>query len=185
MPSTTKSPRTWVCCGCANECVAGAEPSTQRLTLCTDTAEQLAELAFEKFQAPAFFLSKNAVLTAFASGRGTALVLDVGGGVTSATAVHDGYVLGRPMKRHLLGGDLLNEIALKSWELRNPAQEAPVKLGSSSAPSKAMWREAACTHPRAARVGPQDTQNTSACVERQRKPPFTAPSTARCIHSST
>ena len=85
-------------------------------------AAQLAEIAFEKFSAPAFFLSKNAVLTAFASGRGTALVLDVGGGVTSATAVHDGYVLGRPLKRHNLGGDAINEVLLKSWELRNPSQ---------------------------------------------------------------
>jgi len=95
-----------------------AEPSWNPLP----AREKLAELAFEKFNAPAFFLSKNAVLTAFASGRGTALVLDVGGGVTSATAVHDGYVLGRPLKRHTLGGDLLNEIALKASELRTPPQ---------------------------------------------------------------
>jgi len=65
-------------------------------------------------------LWQNAVLTAFASGRSTALVLDIGGGVTSATAVHDGYVLGRPLKRHTLGGDLLNEIALKAISLRKP-----------------------------------------------------------------
>uniref|UniRef100_A0A7S3C203 Actin-related protein 4 n=1 Tax=Haptolina ericina TaxID=156174 RepID=A0A7S3C203_9EUKA len=95
-----------------------AEPSFNPL----QTREKLAEIAFEKFSAPAFFLSKNAVLTAFASGRGTALVLDVGGGVTSATAVHDGYVLGRPLKRHNLGGDAINEVLLKSWELRNPSQ---------------------------------------------------------------
>ena len=43
---------------------------------------KLTELAFEKFQIPALFLSKNAVLAAFAAGRGTAMVLDVGGGPT-------------------------------------------------------------------------------------------------------
>lgn len=83
--------------------------------------EKMTELAFEKFNVPAFFLCKNAVLTAFASGRGTALVLDVGGGMTSATAVHDGYVLNRPLKRSPLAGDMLNELLLKSAELRDPA----------------------------------------------------------------
>jgi actin-like protein 6A len=82
--------------------------------------EKMAELVFEKFGVPAFFLSKNAVLTAFASGRGTALVLDVGGGVTSAAAVHDGYVLSRSVRRHALAGDLINEMLLKSAQLRNP-----------------------------------------------------------------
>ena len=80
--------------------------------------EKLTEIAFEKFGVPAFFLSKNAVLTAFASGRGTALVLDVGGGVTSAAAVHDGYVLSRSVRRHNLAGDAINEIMCRSAQLR-------------------------------------------------------------------
>ena len=83
--------------------------------------EKLAELVFEKFQAPALFLGKQAVLSAFAAGRGTALVLEIGGGVTTATAVHDGYALSKPLKRSALGGDLLNEMALKSLQLREPA----------------------------------------------------------------
>lgn len=60
---------------------------------------KMTELAFEKFQIPALFLSKNAVLAAFAAGRGTAMVLDVGGGATCAAAVHDGYVLNKPLKK--------------------------------------------------------------------------------------
>jgi actin-like protein 6A len=60
---------------------------------------KLTELAFEKFQIPALFLSKNAVLAAFAAGRGTAMVLDVGGGATCAAAVHDGYVQNKPLKK--------------------------------------------------------------------------------------
>ena len=42
---------------------------------------------------PAFYLCKNAVLAAFASGRSTALVLDTGSVQTTAIPVHDGYVL--------------------------------------------------------------------------------------------
>ena len=40
--------------------------------------EKLTELMFEKYNVPAFFLVKNAVLAAFANGRSTALVLDSG-----------------------------------------------------------------------------------------------------------
>lgn len=55
--------------------------------------EHLTELMFEKYNVPAFFLVKNAVLAAFANGRSTGLVLDSGATQTSAVPVHDGYVL--------------------------------------------------------------------------------------------
>jgi hypothetical protein len=80
--------------------------------------EKMTELVFEKLGVPALFLAKSAVLTAFASGRGTALVLDIGGGVASATAVHDGYVLSRSVRRHALAGDAINELVLRSAQLR-------------------------------------------------------------------
>lgn len=40
--------------------------------------EKMTELMFEKYNVPAFFLVKNAVLSAFANGRATALILDAG-----------------------------------------------------------------------------------------------------------
>ena len=40
--------------------------------------ETAVELLFEKFQTPALFLAKNAVLSSFASGRQTSLVVDMG-----------------------------------------------------------------------------------------------------------
>lgn len=48
---------------------------------------------FEKYNIPAFFLVKNAVLAAFANGRSTGIVVDSGATHTSAIPVHDGYVL--------------------------------------------------------------------------------------------
>ncbi|KAL4593289.1 actin-like protein 6B isoform X1, partial [Arapaima gigas] len=50
-------------------------------------------LMFEHYNIPAFFLCKTAVLTAFANGRATGLVLDSGATHTTAIPVHDGYVL--------------------------------------------------------------------------------------------
>jgi len=103
-------------CNPADHPLLMAEPSHNTAA----AREKMTELAFEKLGVPAFFLSKNAALTAFASGRGTALVLDVGGGVTSAAAVHDGYVLSRSVRRHALGGDMISELTLKSVQTRSP-----------------------------------------------------------------
>ncbi|KAL3021904.1 hypothetical protein AAZX31_05G217700 [Glycine max] len=66
---------------------------------CSNTQEQrefcqqAAELMFEKYKVPALFLAKNAVLTSFASGCATSLVIDSGGGSTTDVPVLDGYVL--------------------------------------------------------------------------------------------
>lgn len=74
--------------------------------------EKMTELMFEKFQVPALFVSKSAVLTSFASGKASSLVLDSGGGTTSAVPVHDGYVLTKNIVKSSLGGEFLtNEYA--------------------------------------------------------------------------
>lgn len=51
-----------------------AEPSHN-----TDSVrEKMVELMFEKYNVPAIFLAKNAVLSSFAMGRQTSLVVDMG-----------------------------------------------------------------------------------------------------------
>jgi len=69
--------------------------------------EKLTELMFEKYNVPAFFLVKNAVLSAFANGKSTCLVLDSGASHTSAIPVHDGYVLQQAIVKSPLGGDFM------------------------------------------------------------------------------
>ncbi|KAI9282209.1 actin family [Sporodiniella umbellata] len=84
--------------------------------LCTEPAwnsqenrEKLMEFAFEKFDFPAFYLAKSAVLTAYSVGRATALVLDSGASVTSAVPVYDGFVLKKGVLHQPVGGDLLTQ----------------------------------------------------------------------------
>lgn len=72
-----------------------------------DKREQLCEIMFEKYNVPAFFLVKNAVLAAFANGRSTGLVVDSGATHTSAVPVHDGYVLQHAIVKSPLGSDFL------------------------------------------------------------------------------
>lgn len=72
-----------------------------------DRREKICEIMFEKYNVPAFFLVKNAVLAAFANGRSTGLVVDSGATHTSAIPVHDGYVLQHAIVKSPLGADFL------------------------------------------------------------------------------
>ena len=69
--------------------------------------EKLAEVMFEKYNIPAFFVCKSPVLSAFSSGRSTGVVLDSGHTHTTATPVHDGYVLQNKVVRSPLGGEFV------------------------------------------------------------------------------
>ncbi|KEH17932.1 actin-related protein ARP4 [Medicago truncatula] len=83
--------------------------------------ERAAELMFEKYKAPALFLAKNAVLTSFASGRATSLVVDCGGGSTTVAPVHDGYVLQKAVVSSPIGGEFLTDCLMKSLESKGIA----------------------------------------------------------------
>ncbi|KAF7826453.1 Actin-related protein 4 [Senna tora] len=89
-----------------------AEPSSNT----QQQRERTAELMFEKYKVPALFLAKNAVLTSFASGRATALVVDGGGGSTTVAPVHDGYVLQKAVATSPVGGEFLTDCLMKSLE---------------------------------------------------------------------
>lgn len=66
--------------------------------------EQLAEIFFETFRVPALFVAPPAVLSLYASGRTTGVVLDVGEGVTHCIPVYEGYALPHSIVRSDLGG---------------------------------------------------------------------------------
>ncbi|KAL1214300.1 Actin-related protein 4 [Cardamine amara subsp. amara] len=78
--------------------------------------EKAAELMFEKYKVPALFMAKNPVLTSFATGRATSLVVDCGGGSTTIAPVHDGYVLQKAVVSSPIGGEFLTDCLLKSLE---------------------------------------------------------------------
>lgn len=65
---------------------------------------QLAEIFFETFHAPALFVAPPAVLSLYASGRTTGVVLDVGEGVTHCIPVYEGYALPHSIVRSDLAG---------------------------------------------------------------------------------
>jgi len=66
-----------------------------------DAAERatLAEVLLEGLSAPACYAARSPALSAFASGRATALVVDVGHGSATVAPVFDGYTLLEPCRR--------------------------------------------------------------------------------------
>ncbi|RGB32895.1 actin family [Rhizophagus diaphanus] len=78
-----------------------------------DIRERLTELAFEKYNSLAFYVAKNPVLSAFAAGRPTAVVMDCGASSTSCVPVVDGYVLKKGIYKQPIAGDFLSEQLLQ------------------------------------------------------------------------
>jgi len=61
-----------------------------------DTA---AQILFETFNVPALYTSIQAVLSLYASGRTTGIVLDAGDGVTHAVPVYEGFAVTNSIQR--------------------------------------------------------------------------------------
>ena len=66
--------------------------------------ETAAEIFFETFGVPALFVSPQATLSLYASGRTTGVVLDSGDGVTHAVPVYEGYTMPHAITRMEVAG---------------------------------------------------------------------------------
>lgn len=66
--------------------------------------EKTAEIFFESFNTPALFLSPQATLSLYASGRTTGLVLDSGDGVTLSVPVYEGFTMPFAISRMDIAG---------------------------------------------------------------------------------
>jgi actin-related protein len=76
---------------------------------------KLGELYFERWGHPAFFLARSPVLSAFAAGKGTALVIECGAGGTCVSPVVDGYVVQKAVSKSILGGEFLSQQAFLTF----------------------------------------------------------------------
>lgn len=66
--------------------------------------ERTVEIFFETFNVPALFISIQAVLSLYATGRTTGIVLDSGDGVTQAVPIYEGFALPLAITRSDVAG---------------------------------------------------------------------------------
>lgn len=75
--------------------------------------EKAAEVFFETFNIPAIYISPQAILSLYSSGRTTGVVVDCGDGVTSAVPIYKGFAISHAITRSDFGGrDVTNRFQL-------------------------------------------------------------------------
>lgn len=94
--------------------------------------EKAAEIFFETFNVPALFISLQAVLSLYATGRTTGVVLDSGDGVTHAVPIFEGFAMPHSIMRvDLAGRDVTRYLQLllrrEGWKFHTSAELEIVK----------------------------------------------------------
>nr|XP_023028518.1 actin, clone 302-like [Leptinotarsa decemlineata] len=77
------------------------------------TREKMAQIMFESFNTPAMFLAIEGVLSLYASGRLTGIVLDSGHGVSRIVPVYEGYAIPNALLRLDSAGEDLTKYFTK------------------------------------------------------------------------
>lgn len=81
--------------------------------------ERWAQILFEKYRVPGFFVSKAGVLALYANARTTGLVVDMGAGGTQIMPVQEGYPLMMGARLHGVGGKALDGLTRDAVESSN------------------------------------------------------------------
>ncbi|OMJ90243.1 hypothetical protein SteCoe_7446 [Stentor coeruleus] len=94
--------------------------------------EKMAQIMFDTFNVPAFYVAIQAVLSLYSSGRTTGMVYDSGDGVTHVVPIYEGYALPHAIQRiDIAGRDITNHLVRllteRGHSLNNSAEREIVR----------------------------------------------------------
>ncbi|XP_072024163.1 actin, cytoplasmic-like isoform X2 [Amphiura filiformis] len=101
--------------------------------------EKMAQIMFESFKTPAMYVAIQAVLSLYASGRLTGIVIDSGYGVSHTAPVYEGYLRADAIHRLDFGGRDLTDNLMKT--LTERGYSFPTTTESTFLPERESVRE--------------------------------------------
>merc|ERR1711981_1436270 len=107
-----------------------------------ENREKMTQVMFESFNVPATFISMQAVLALYSSGRTTSVVVDSGDGISHTVPIYEGYAMPHSIKKMELAGGDLTDYLVKILQENHINLSTPNEMGCAASMKEELCRVA-------------------------------------------